>query len=90
MGTLIFCQKIPSLAGMTAKVRKERKILSPLPPPTHTHTHSLSLSLSLSFMTSQTTMPQFRHTLIGLLEFLQTFESLLQHLTRLLKAYYKA
>jgi len=48
MGTLIFCQKIPSLAGMTAKVRKERKILSPLPPPTHTHTHTLSLSLSLS------------------------------------------
>jgi hypothetical protein len=91
MGTLIFCQKIPSLAGMTAKVRKERKILSPLPPQhTHTHTLSLSLSLSLSFMTSQTTMPQFRHTLIGLLEFLQTFESLLQHLTRLLKAYYKA
>jgi hypothetical protein len=53
MGILIFCQTIPSLAGMTAKVRKERKILSPLPPPqTHPHTHSLSLSLSLSLSPS--------------------------------------
>jgi hypothetical protein len=42
MGILIFCQTIPSLAGMTAKVKKERKILSPLP----THAHTLSLSPS--------------------------------------------
>jgi len=38
MGILIFCP------GMTAKVKKERKILSQLP----THTQSLSLSLSPS------------------------------------------
>jgi hypothetical protein len=51
MGILIFCQTIPPLAGMTAKVKKERKILSPLP--THTHTHTLSLSLSLSLSPSE-------------------------------------
>jgi hypothetical protein len=49
MGILIFCQTIPSLAGMTAKVRKENPLPTPRPTPdTHTHTLTLSLSLSLS------------------------------------------
>jgi hypothetical protein len=76
MGTLIFCQKIPSLAGMTAKVRKERKILSPLPAP-HTHTLPLSLSLSLlhDFTENNATVQTHSHWSSGIL-------------TKPLKAYY--